>query len=137
VLAQTNPLSHAELVAIGSLHGEAPGPVMKFETLEGGALLGTALYPLVGVIDNQSDTEDVIISFSDSATVGGAFTLLTARVNGAGLNNITVPPKGRVQFALETLSLAKPFLRVSNSGTGFGRVALHSFVGRMIHRELP
>lgn len=136
MLAQTNPFAHSELIALGTLHGEAPGPRVKFEKLDGGALLGTASFPMVGVVENQGDTGEIILALGDSATEAGAYAPVQVRVNGALVNTITVPPKARVQFAVETLTLAKPFLQVSNNGLGWGRVGLHSFVGRITRHEV-
>lgn len=135
MLAQANPFAHSEIVAIGSLHGVAPGPLVIFEAYEGAQLVGTPRFPFVGTIDNQGDTEDVVIGFAGSATKTGSYVAVQMRVNGTLVNTVTVPPKGRVQFSIDACLPASPFLRLSNTGLGFGRVGLHSFVGRLIRRE--
>jgi len=135
VLAQSNPLAHSEVSAIGTPVGVAPGVVATYE-LEYGApgRLGTALFPLVGTIDNHAPTGDLVVEFKHSDTnINGSYAVINASSNGASVASITVPPGGRVQFALTTLT--KPFVRAEYSGLGFGRLALHSFVGRMIRRD--
>ena len=136
MLAQANPIAHSEFVAIGSLHGVAPGPLVIFEVSEGAQLAGTPRFPFVGSIDNHGDTEDVVIGFAGSATKAGAYATVQMRVNGALVNTVTVPPKGRVQFSIDACVPASPFLRVSNTGKGFGKVGLYTFVGRLIRREV-
>lgn len=133
MLAQTNPLAHSEVIAVGTLHGAAPGILGSYEIREGGnGRLGTALYPFVGTIDNHADAGDLVVTFARSATHPAGYATTQARVNGALVNTITVKPKARVQFSIDTLLVTSKFLQVSYAGLGFGRIGLHSFLGRLV-----
>lgn len=135
MLAQTNPLAHSELIFVGTLHNVAPGPLLVLEAREGGnGRLGTALFPIIGTVVNSSETDPITINFEESTLKASGYTTLQLFTNGALANTLVVPPRGYAQFALNAVT--KAFIRASYAGKGFGRIGLHSFVGRLIRHEV-
>lgn len=136
MLAQTNPLAHSEMILVGTLRGVLPGILASFEIREGGnGRLGAALYPFVGTIDNEADVGDIVVTFARSVAHPASYATTQARVNGALVNSITVKPLARVQFSIDTLLVTSKFIQVSYTGAGFGRIGLHSFLGRLVRRD--
>lgn len=136
MLAQANPLAHIEPFAIGMPYNVPPGVVGLLEVREGAPRVGSPLFPIVGIVDNQADIGDIVLALEASNTVGGGYGAINIRVNGAAVATATIPPRGRIQFALETVAVAHRFVRLSYTGLGFGRVILYNALGRVIRRGI-
>lgn len=96
--------------------------------------IGSAVAPIVGEVINDSDL-DLVFSIEQSSdnAVADPYAAINMRIGGAAVASVTVKPRGRVQFAVETVT--KAFIQVKSTGGGWGRAIVCHFVGHLNRLE--
>jgi len=96
-------------------------------------LVGSALYPLVCLVENQGDVDLVAaIHQSNDNGFSDAFAAVNLRYNGGTATSVTVKPRCKVLFTVETLTKKWIKADVNVVVGGLGRFSLWHFTGILV-----